>query len=71
MIFIDESAANKRAKDRKHGWPPSGVHSTEGHRPHKRSERRSILSAYTSYSGYIAYEIVQGSIIERLRKCER
>ena len=61
MIFIDGSAANERTKDRKHGWAPIGVRPTE-HRPHKRSERWSILPAYTSRGGYIAYEIVQGSI---------
>ena len=65
MIFIDESAANERTKDRKHGWAPIGVRPTE-HRPHKRSERWSILPAYTSRGGYIAYEIVQGSITKDL-----
>ena len=65
MIFIDESAANERTKDRKHGWAPIDVRPTE-HRPHKRSERRSILPAYTSRGGYIAYEIFQGSITKDL-----
>ena len=65
MIFVDESAANKRTKDRKHGWAPIGVRPTE-HRPHKQSERWSILPAYTSRGGYIAYEIVQGAITKDL-----
>ena len=38
-----------------------GVRPTR-HRPHKRSEIWSILPAYTSRSGCIAYEIVRGSI---------
>ena len=38
MIFVDESAANERTKDRKYGWAPIGVRPTE-HRPHERSER--------------------------------
>ena len=42
MIFVDESAANERTKDRKHGWAPIGDRPTE-HRPYKRSERWSIL----------------------------
>ena len=63
MIFIDESAANERTKDRKHGWAP--VRPTE-HRPHKRSERWSILPAYTSRGGYIAFEIFRGFITKDL-----
>jgi hypothetical protein len=60
LVFVDESAANERTKDRKHGWAPIGVRPTE-RRPHKRSERWSILPAYTSRGGYIAYEIIQGA----------
>ena len=63
MIFIDESAANKRTKDRKYGWAPIGVRPTD---PHKPSERWSIIPAYTSRGGYISYEIVQGSIAKDL-----
>ena len=55
MIFRDESAASERTKDRKHGCAPIGVRPTE-HRPHKLSERWSILPAYTSHGGYIAYD---------------
>ena len=65
MFFVDESAANERTKDRKHRRAPIGVRPTE-HRPHKRSERRSILPAYTNRGGYISYEIVQGSITKDL-----
>ena len=64
MIFIDGSAANERTKDRKHGWAPIGVRPTE-YCPLKRSKLWYILPAYTS-RGYIAYEIVQGSITKDL-----
>lgn len=59
LVFVDESAANERTKDRKHGWAPIGVRPTEK-RTQKRSERWSVLPAYTS-SGYITHEIYQGS----------
>ena len=65
MIFVDEPAANERTKDREHGWAPIGVHPTK-HCPHKRSERWSILPAYTSRGGYIAFGIVQGAITKDL-----
>lgn len=45
--------------DRKFGWSPRGVPSHES-RPARRSERWSILPAYT-VDGYITYEIVHGS----------
>ena len=59
MVFLDESAANEKSAHRKFGWAPVG--ST----PHvysllKRSERWSILPAYTA-EGYIAFQIIQGS----------
>ena len=60
LVFIDESAANETTKERKHGWALPGVRPTIS-RPFKRSERWSILPAYTSRRGYITYEIVQGS----------
>ena len=59
LVFIDESAANERTMDRKYGWAPLGLPSCET-RPCKRSERWSILPAYT-LEGYITYEIVHGS----------
>ena len=62
MIFVDESAANEHTKDRKHGI---GVRPTE-HRSHKRSERWSILPAYTSRGGDISYEMFQGSVTKDL-----
>ena len=64
MIFIDESAANELTKDRKHVRAPIGVRPTE-YCPLKRSKLWYILPAYTS-RGYIAYEIVQGSITKDL-----
>jgi hypothetical protein len=50
--------------DRKYGWAPVGVPSTES-RSIKRSERWSILPAY-SLDGYIAWDIVQGSYTTEL-----
>ena len=60
-ISVDASAANERTKEINHGLAPLDVRPTE-HCPHKQSERWSILPAYTSCGGYIAYEIVQRSI---------
>jgi len=57
-VFIDESAANERTLDRKFGWAPVGYPSQEI-RPAKRSQRWSILPAYT-LDGYITYDIVHG-----------
>ena len=51
MIFVHESAANERTKDRKQGRAPIGVRPTEN-RPHKRSERWLNFPAYTSQCGY-------------------
>ena len=64
IIFVDESAVNERTKDRKYGGRLSlsvllSVAPTN-------DQRWSILPAYTSRSGYIAYEIVQGSITKDL-----
>lgn len=65
LVFVDESAANERTKDHKYGWAPIGVWPQE-QRPQKRSELWSILPAYTSREGYIAYEIIQGSCTKAL-----
>lgn len=59
LIFIDESAANERSAHRKYGWAPIGK------RPYiytsiKRSERWSILPAYTM-DGFLVWDIMQGS----------
>jgi len=59
LVFIDKSAANERTMDRKFGWAPIGLPAWEI-RPAKRSERWSILPAYT-LDGYITYDIVHGS----------
>ena len=63
-MFADGSAANKRTKDHKHGWAPTGERPIE-YRPRKWLERLCILLKYTS-RGYIAYEIIQGVIIKEL-----
>lgn len=59
LIFIDESAANERTGDRKYGWAPVGVTPHES-RPFTRSERWSILPAYT-VDGFITWDIRHGS----------
>jgi DDE superfamily endonuclease len=58
-VFLDESAANENTAQRKKGWAPIGV------TPHiiasaKRSERWSILPAYT-VDGFYTWDILQGS----------
>ena len=64
LIFVDESAANERTQDRKYGWGPIGKALIE-ERPAKRSERWSILPAYT-VKGYITWDIVHGSYTAEL-----
>jgi transposase len=59
LLFVDESAANERTKDRKFGWSPRGKRPWI-YRPCKRSERWSILPCY-SVDGYLCWEILQGS----------
>ena len=61
---MDESAANEYTSNRKHDWAPIGVTPHE-YRLFKRSERWSILSAYT-VDGYITWEIMQGSFTAEL-----
>ena len=60
LVFIDESAANKRSADRKYGWSPIGQKATQSV-PFKYYERYSILPAY-AIDGYIAWIIHKGSI---------
>ena len=60
LVFVDESAANERTKDRKYGWSPRGIPALETQILH-HSKRWSILPAYT-IDGYITTMIVQGSI---------
>jgi len=38
LVFLDESAANERTKDRKYGWAPVDVKATLS-TFHRRSER--------------------------------
>ena len=64
LICIDESAANKHTKDRKWGWSKRGVDPVV-YRPAKRSERWSILPAYT-IEGVLTYEIIQGGYSQEL-----
>ena len=60
LIFVDESAADKRNTDRRIGWSPRGVAcrvSTNG----RRSRRWSLLPAL-GLNGYLYYEIHHGSV---------
>ena len=59
LLFLDESAANERTGHRKYEWAPSDV-TSHLYELIKRSERWSILPAYTS-TGMLVWEIVQGS----------
>jgi hypothetical protein len=59
LIFVDESAANERTAHRKYGWAPIGITPIQ-QQCFKRSERWSILPAYT-IDGFITWEVVHGS----------
>ena len=59
LVYVDKSAANEHTKDRKRGWAPKEIDPIV-YRPAKRSERYSILPAYT-LNGLIAYHIIQGA----------
>ena len=64
LVFLNESAANERNKDRKFGWAPVGVSAVVS-ALFKRSERWSVLPAYT-VNGYMAWEVRQGSYTTEL-----
>jgi hypothetical protein len=59
LVFLDESAANEFTKDRKTGWSLKGCPAVK-ERDFRRSERWSILPAYTR-DGYMGWRIFQGS----------
>jgi len=59
LVLVDESAANERTGYRKCGWAPVGVTPSKS-RPFVRSERWSLLPAYTS-KGFMTWEIVHSS----------
>ena len=60
LCFLDETAGNEYTLHRKYGWAPFGI-TPRAIRPVKRSERYSVLPAYTK-DGILAYHITQGSI---------
>ena len=64
IVFLDETASNERTADRRYGWSAKGT-PCEKVQSLKKSKRWSILPAYTT-SGYIAYEIFQGSFTQAL-----
>jgi len=59
LIFVDESAANKRTGDRKYGWAPVGAVADVAE-PFKRSAKWSILPMFT-VDGYEAWEVIHSS----------
>ena len=61
MIFVNESAANERTKDRKWGWSLKGT-AYKLSLPAHRSRRWSLLSAL-GLNGYLDYIIVYRSFI--------
>jgi transposase len=66
LVFLNESAANKRTGDRKYGWSLEGtICGVE--RVLKRLERWSILPAL-AVDGYLSYLIFQGSITSTIFK---
>lgn len=60
LVFLDESAANDHTKDRKYGWSGFGTNPSVK-RPIKRSERWSMLPAYTQ-DGLLACHVYHGEI---------
>ena len=60
LVFIDESASNKRTRDRKYRYALQGL-TPRVKKLLKRSERYSVLPAYT-VNGYIACMVYQGGI---------
>ena len=64
LIFLDESAANEFTKDRKFGWSMVGCPAVK-ERDFRRSERWSILPAYTR-DGYMAWKIFKGSYTKQI-----
>ena len=59
LMFLDESAANEKASDRKYGWAPIGAIASS-HELLKYTEKWSILPLYTM-DGYVSWDIIQGS----------
>ena len=64
LIFVDESAANECTSHRKYGWSPKGVRPHENI-PFERSERWSVLPAYT-VNGFLTWDIEHGSFLQEL-----
>ena len=58
LLFLDESAACVRAKDRKYGWAPSGV-SPVSIGTIRRDEWWSVLPVY-SVDGFLIWQLLKG-----------
>jgi transposase len=59
IVFVDESAANERTKDRRWGWSLRGL-PCRVRQSSQRSTRWSILPAM-GLNGYLDYDIIHGS----------
>jgi hypothetical protein len=64
LVFLDESAANKRTSDRKRGWSLKGLICPTSV-PIKKSERWSILPALT-IDGYLDFEIFMNFVEQKV-----
>ena len=63
IVAIDESVANEHTLHRKQGWAPIGADPV-AFQPAKRSERYSILPAYT-INGILEFYVYQGLLTEK------
>ena len=59
LVFIDETAVNERALNRKYGWSAVGT-PAQLIQSAKRTKKWSILPMY-SVDGFITWQIVHGS----------
>jgi DDE superfamily endonuclease len=59
LVFIDETAVNERALDRRYGWSALGT-PAQMIQSVKRTKKWSVLPMY-SMDGFITWEIVHGS----------
>jgi hypothetical protein len=65
LLFVDESAADERSKDRKYGWAPVGATPVLV-APITRSKRWSVLPVYTAEYGFMNWQLYKGSFDTKL-----
>ena len=59
MLFLDESAVNKRTLDRRKGWAPKGIRATII-QPFAKSVRWSLLLCY-GIDGFLCHDVIHTS----------